>query len=546
MRFRKRLAVGDDRGFGLIEMVVALLIAGIVFTALATTLIASVQASLYSRQNQQATDFMTREIEQMRTLSYGALANRTSDLAGDTRLSSCGIQKCLDVNGADAGGLEPIATGTAGSVYPHTTVLTAAETNKTDFTVSRYVTVAPDQPAGQALRATVYITWQNKGVTKTRSLSTMIAYTQRGLPLPVFKLALPTSSITVARNAAATFALTLTNQGASDRFNLSLTSPSSGWSWYADTDGDGSLDTTIDQLLTDHTSDGIRDTGRLDPSTTFRFFVTRTTGAAETLATTATTITATSFGQPGAAGAVQSVIGTTTVVSGIATPPPPPPPSSPPPVVPPETTCAATVIETPDAAAGGYTLRQYALHNDGLGDSALQAQMYFNSLAQDENGLPHYSTDISSTITGRMVAPGAATTPTGAVAIGLGDKTKFADWALQYGAKTRINGTGVLRLWVARSGAGAGAVGLKVVVYSGTGSSTGLTRTVLAEKDVTLGTLTCAGFQEVYVKLPTINAVWIQKNDWLGVRVVPVGTDTVRFAYDSAGQFPASFTMGVK
>src|SRR5450756_807730 len=208
-RVRERCRSGDDRGFGLIETVVALLIAGIVFGALATTLISAVQASLFGRQNQQATDFMTRELELMRTLDYGSIAMDSGDLGGDARLSGCGITQCLDVNGAD----EPVITATVSGVNPHTTVLTGDETNNTPFTVSRYVTAA-DQPPDRAVRATVYVTWMNKGTLHTRSTSTIIAYTQRGLPLPVFKLELPIASLSVNPGGTLTYNLTLTNQGA--------------------------------------------------------------------------------------------------------------------------------------------------------------------------------------------------------------------------------------------------------------------------------------------------------------------------------------------
>src|SRR5450756_1388227 len=266
-RVRERCRSGDDRGFGLIETVVALLIAGIVFGALATTLISAVQASLFGRQNQQATDFMTREIELMRTIEFGSNAMYSGDLGGDSRLSGCGITQCL--------GLEPVITATVSGVNPHTTVLTGDETNNTPFTVSRYVTMT-DQPPDQAVRATVYVTWMNKGVVHTRSTSTIIAYTQRGLPLPVFKLELPIASQSVQPGGTLTYNLTLANQGAPDRWNLTLSGATSGWRLYADSDGDGIL-TSADALLTDTTLDGVVDTGRIDPSSTFRFFLTRDT-----------------------------------------------------------------------------------------------------------------------------------------------------------------------------------------------------------------------------------------------------------------------------
>jgi len=536
---RERQSRDGDRGFGLIETVVALLIAGIVFGALATTLIASVQASLFGRQNQQATDFMTRELEQLRALDFGSLALVTGDLAGDPRLSGSGGAQFLDVNGATAGGLEPVITATVGGVNPHTTVLTGVETNNTPFTVSRYVTAMADQPTDQAVRATVYVTWMNKGAVHTRSTSTIIAYTQRGLPLPVFKLELPVSTLTFNPGAELVYyVLTLTNQGAPDRWNLTLSGATSGWQLYGDTDLDGDL-TSVDALLDDNTLDGIIDTDRIDPSTTFWFFLYRAPNPAEPIATSSTTVTATSYGQPAAAGGTKSVTATSIVITGAVPPPPGPTPTPTGPPVPPEVSCAAAAPEVFTGMANSYVQRQYTLHNDGVGDSPLQPQMYFTAVGGDEATLRHYSTDVDPAATGRVLAPSAATMPTGASVLTMTDASRFADWSTTYDKKTNVDGTGIVRLWVA----GTGTQSMKVVLYSAATSSS--SRTLLTEVVVPL-TVTCAGFQEVYLKLPDIPQPQVAKNGVLGIRVVTAGTGNVRLAYDVPSQFPSSFTIGTR
>ncbi len=537
IRVRRRAV--DDSGFSLIETVIALLIAGMVFGALATTLISAVQASLFGRQNQQATDFMTRELELMRTLEYGSLAMVSGDLAGDARLSGCGIAQCLDVNGATAGGLEPVVTATVGGVNPHTTVLTGVETNHTPFTVSRYITEMADQPVDQAVRATVYVTWTTKGVVHTRSTSTIIAYTQRGLPLPVFKLELPISTVTINPGAAFVYDLTLTNQGAPDRWNLTLSGATSGWRLYGDTDHNGVLDTSVDALLTDTTLDGIVDTGRIDPSTTFRFFLYRATNPAEPIATSSTTVTAISDGQPAAAGGTKSVTATSIVITGAVPPPPGPTPTPTGPPVPPEVSCAAAAPEVFTGMANGYVQRQYTLHNDGVGDTTLETQMYFTAVAGDEAALPHYSTNVDPAATGRVLAPSAATMPTGASVLTMTDAARFADWSTTFNKRTNVDGTGIVRLWVA----GTGTQSMKVVLYSAATSSS--SRTLLTEVGVPL-TMTCAGFQEVYLKLPDIPQPVVAKNGVLGIRIVTAGTGNVRLAYDVPSQFPSSFTIGTK
>ena len=545
---RRRLRTGGDAGFGLIETVIALLIAGVVFSALAAVLVSAVQASLYGRQNQQATDFMTRQVEKLRALDFGSLANTASDIAGaDPRLSNCAPARCLSVNGVS----EPVVTA-AGGVTQHISTINGAETNNTGYTVSQYVTQIAGQPVAQARRATVYITWMSKGVLKTRSISTVIAYAQRGLPLPQFRLDLPVPSVTVHPTAQITYALTLTNQGAPDHWNLTIAGPASGWLLFADTNGNGTLDNpSIDKPLIDTTADGITDTGLIDPSTTFRFFLTRSTNPSEPLATTQTTITATSVGQPTATGAVKSVVATTVVTAGVVsptplpTPTPSPTPSASPSPTPVETTCAAPAVVVPDPVSHNFTLFAYALHSNGVGDTPLQPQMSFTTAAASQTGLPKYSTDIDPVATGRVLAPMSSTIPPAAAVLGSTDATKFADWALQFSGPGKIDGTGVVHLWVANNGAAASG-SMKVELYTATGSMSGLTRTVQSETTVSLGPITCTGFQEFYIKLPTISNVGFSSNGWVGVRVVTFGTGSVRLGYDEPSQFPASFTIGVK
>lgn len=542
MRRVTRTLRRDDDGFGLIETIVALLIAGIVFGALATTLVASVQASLYGRQNQQATDFMIGQIETLRSMSYGSLSHTAADLAGDVRLATpCGSAHCLDT----AEGIEDLVVAGTGALVPHTFVRSGPETNATDFTISSYVTELGDQSVAQARRVTVFVSWMNRGEERVRSTSTVIAFTQRGLPLPVFKLEMPVAAQSVNPGTDVVYDVTLTNQGAPDRWNLAL---SGGWStlWdlYADTNGDGALDTTIDQLLADSTSDSIVDTGRLDPSTSIRFFMVRPAVLADVGVQT-TILTATSFGQPTAAGAVKSVTATTTVTTGAVTPPPGPTPTTPP--VTPEVACPWVPVppaaSVPAVTGSAYTVTGHVLHNEGVGDTPLQQQLYFKYVSGDEPYLARYS--LPGTDTGRVLAPAAGTFPTGAAVLSLTDATRYADWSMQVSKKTWLDGTGVLRVWVAPQGATAGPVPMKVVLYSGVNSASGISRTMLAEAETAV-TFGCGGFQEVFLTLPDIPQPLVAKNGWFGVRVVTAGAGNVRLGYDVPTQFPSTFTIGVK
>ena len=518
--------VARDDGFGLIETVVALLIAGIVFTALATTLVASVQASLFGRQNQQAADMMTTQLEQMRTLGYGSLAMQSGDLAGDPRLVSCASTKCLVVDGTP----EPVVVGTAGGVFPHVVTTADVTTNMTNFTVATYITQLSGQPIDRALRASIFITWSTKGTVHTRSTSSIIAYSQSGLPLPVFKLAALPSAISVNPGATVTYALTLTNQGAPDRWNLTLSGATTGWSWYADTNASGVKDVG-DAVMTDTSLDGIIDTGRIDPSKTFTFFLTRTVPSGEAAGVKPTTITATSVGQPTASGAAASVTVTTTVLTGTSTATPTATSSTPPGLV----TCAAVATPPPLPGVSGYTLTAYYLHNNGIGDTTAQAQMPMDTTAVGQTSLAHYSTDVDPAALGRVLLSSGGSLPAVSSILTSSATNSVADWQMTV-KKGDVSGKSVVHLWFAAHGA-PGATSARVVLY--TADSPSKAKSDLATADITL-TPGCAGFQEVYVTLPTTTTAF-KNNDVVGVRVAVAGGEAA-LGYD-VSQMQASFTI---
>src|SRR5439155_21438600 len=86
--FIRRVRRADDDGFSLIEQVVALLVAAIVFLAVAVMAIAGMKASVNSRLNQQAIDILNRSIEQARAMTYAQLTMVSTDLStGDTSIT---------------------------------------------------------------------------------------------------------------------------------------------------------------------------------------------------------------------------------------------------------------------------------------------------------------------------------------------------------------------------------------------------------------------------------------------------------------------------
>jgi Tfp pilus assembly protein PilV len=521
----------DEEGFGLIEAVVALLIAGVVFGALATSLMAAVQASLYSRQNQQAADFMTRELEAARALDFGALAHPAA--ITDGRLVSCPAGSCLPVSGTN----EPVLVRSGGAVQ-HTRTLAGTETNNTQYTVRTIVTQAHGQPVENVRRVSVQITWMNRGVERTRSTSTLIAYTQRGLPLPVFRLDLAESRIVANPGATFAFEITLSNLGAPDTFSLSH---NGGADWrFVQDDGDSEYDPSADTTV-------ITSTGRVDPAAIARFYLVRDTSSTTPTGTQVVTVTARSVGQPTASGSTRTVQATAVLQSGAVVPPPPPSSGT----YVPEPACAATAPSMP-AGSNGYSVLRYTLQSNGIGATPLQPQMYMANAAGDEPVLAPYSTDLSSTAKGRILRPVPAGTTTDAQILALTDVTRYADWAVQYPKRSSVDGQPVLRVWVHRH-SGTGPVTLRAVLYGATTSGSTLARTPWTTVSAELGTITCAvsaapGWQEVYLTFPDVGTQTINRNAWMGVRVVTTHAtaDEIRLAYDVPEQFRSSLTARVK
>ena len=136
--------VRRDDGFGLVEAIVALSIAAVVFTALAYAAIGAIRASMVSRQAQQATDVATAQLESLRQLSYAGLGHVAADLAGDPAVSTCGANKCFN----PGTGAEQLVVLPTGGFAPHITTASGTNTNNTVFTLKSYVT-NPRTPAAR-------------------------------------------------------------------------------------------------------------------------------------------------------------------------------------------------------------------------------------------------------------------------------------------------------------------------------------------------------------------------------------------------------------
>jgi type II secretory pathway pseudopilin PulG len=553
-RRRLRPLRGDDSGFTLLEAVVSLLVATVAFTALAAGAMSAIRGTLSGRQNQQAADFMGREIEKLRLTDFGGLAVLATDLnpSTDDNLTSCsGGFTCVDPGN---GTQERIVTDTGDSpaVQDHDFEVSGATSNRTTYRVRIYVTAPNWAERDYYRRLTVMVSWKDGATTRHRSDSTMVAYTQRGLPLPVFKLspAGPTS-MSVNPGAVVVYGMTVNNQGAPDRFDVAK-SDSWAWSWYFD-NGDGIFDNDVDavpaQAVTDTDGNGVIDTGRLDPNGSVKIWIVfDTTGISLPTDphTYNTTITATSVAQPLADGGVKTLPFATTVGTGVVTATPTPTgtgTSTPTPSPSPTTDCTAASSATGSAAAS-YTLRSYTLHNDSTpSDTSAQQTLSMAVTAPYATTLRQYSTDVMANQPGRVILPGGTAFP----GSGATDPSKVADWRFPVGRKA-YSGNAAINVWVAPTvGGSLAAANLTAYVYKYTKVGSSYAATPLTTIPLTISPFTCDGFQKVggqaAISVPKNGSGSLGTNDWIGVRIVNSGTASARIAYDVLSVYPAAVVL---
>src|SRR3954451_5479171 len=248
MRFlrSRRVCRSVDDGFSLVETVIAMTIAGVIFSTLAFALVGGVHASVLSQQNQQAGDVLNQAVEQARALKYDQLTMQASDLA----TGEAGRSPALAVGGdynpntdlasnTAAAGFEPLVTDTIGGLGAH--VMTVTQNNGS-YKLRRYVTQPADAAAAEYKRLTVLVSWSALGKSHTRTYTTLIAPTKRGLPLPDFKLTAQ-SNLSQCRNpgSVVVYAFNVQNNGARDAWSISA-SPADSWAFYLDTNHNGSYD----------------------------------------------------------------------------------------------------------------------------------------------------------------------------------------------------------------------------------------------------------------------------------------------------------------
>ncbi len=404
-------------GFTLIELIVALTIATVVFSAMAAAGLAGVRASVVARQNQQAVDVLNRLVEQTRGVNYATVAMVTSDLqVGDNAITTGPTPKYTVPNGV---GQENVWAKSTGSVNPHVETAPSSTTaDGVEYITKTYVTTPTGtglDSAGQPYqkRLTIVATWTTYGQTHERSISTVITETTRGLPLPRYSV-VPTSPTTTTKTPGSTltWGFQVINRGARDTFNIAA-STGTTWTYYVDSDCNGSREPGETTALTNTDSalgDTRPDTGKIDPNNNPPFCVVaqRPIPAAE-LGVSTVTFNLQSSAQPTADGAVVGVGAYTVTVTngstgGSATP-------TGTGTAPPSTVCAPT----PSGAGTPFGFRNGTTATSGDTASQLVNSMTEN-ICLNQPASANYSTEAGAG-TGRSLTTGGSATSTAAAQV---------------------------------------------------------------------------------------------------------------------------------
>lgn len=422
MRRRLRRVMGlhaPDPGFTLVEVSVALMILTVTLLAMLGAGFSAMRASALSRTNTQAADLLNAEIERARGLDYAGVSNSLTD----TGLSSDPAVNTSTTPWTYKG--EPLDRRTSGAIAPHTRTVQATVVENVMYTIKRYVTV----PAGtvnnlmglpSVRRVSVVVSWQISRKSHTRTSSTLVTDTRRGLPLPHYRfdyVGTGTKSagkwqITRAPGAQADFGLRLINLGARDAWNI--TSSVSGYTLYVDTNKDGiwSGDVLVEPLLTDSNGDGLADTGLIEPSAAPVYLVAaRTIGVSES-GSQDVTFSAASVAQPTvAAKTVTGTLNISTSPTPTSTPTPTPTSSSTSSTAtctPGTATLSGSPSSTPGTPPSSYSNTSLKLFNGNGsidGDSVTQAVNVMGASSALAPGVCNYSTEQGAGLPGRAVSP---------------------------------------------------------------------------------------------------------------------------------------------
>ena len=161
---RIRARVHDERGFTILETVIAVMVVFASLTALAYTASIGFRYVGYGRDRIQATGMANRVMEDIRGLAYTKITNGISstELSSDTRIKSCsGVYRFETCSGEKIVSSTFAASYEAAWLVPHTAQLSVGNL---DFTYHTYVT--NNSPTTTPYRVTVIIEWTNGAIAR--------------------------------------------------------------------------------------------------------------------------------------------------------------------------------------------------------------------------------------------------------------------------------------------------------------------------------------------------------------------------------------------
>jgi Tfp pilus assembly protein PilV len=159
---RIRARLHGERGFTILETVIAMTIVFASLTALAYTATVGFRYTGYGRDRIQATGIANRIMEDIRGLAYSKITSGISstELTGDSRIASCaGVYRFEDCSGEQLVSSTFAAGYTAQWLVPHTGTVS---TGNLDVTYATYVT--NDDPTATPYRVTVIIGWSSGAI----------------------------------------------------------------------------------------------------------------------------------------------------------------------------------------------------------------------------------------------------------------------------------------------------------------------------------------------------------------------------------------------
>jgi prepilin-type N-terminal cleavage/methylation domain-containing protein len=167
---RLRLRLRSERGFTLIEMMVAIGVILVALLAMAYTATIGFSDIALARQRQSANGLANQTIEQVRALPFDTLRKGLDN--GDLSDPNISINTCgLPPPDVYCYGGEQIPTGSNPAVVPLVPHQRTIPVGPTTYTVSTYVTYYNNDPTANAFRITAVVTWANPA---RRGVSAMV------------------------------------------------------------------------------------------------------------------------------------------------------------------------------------------------------------------------------------------------------------------------------------------------------------------------------------------------------------------------------------